>query len=342
MKKIIFLLAILSFANAQEDCGVANLSDRSIDDCRNVDIFANALYWRASEPIDWCYTLAVSVNFEQVDFKTIAFHWEPGFRIGVGYNMEYDEWDTQAMFTWFRTQTKDTNTGSITSPFFGSKLALFNAYESAKINWKLQTNIIDWDLGRKFWVSSYLSLRPSIGIRGGWIDQAIVSHWQNPLVSIPGLESFRVFLTATEKLKNNFFGGGPKGGISAKWVLGNLCSCFMSLFADFSAAYMWGNWTLRDEFRDDDIAFSPLLDIRIPDFISVKTGNRNFGAFEMQGLIGIAFDFNFNCDRSHLAFKAGYEIQDWFKQYQLFDNLTSYHFNDLVIQGLTVDVRLDF
>lgn len=104
---------------------------------------------------------------------------------------------------------------------------------------------------------------------------------------------------------------------------------------------MWGNWDLRDNFRDDDISYSPLLDIKIPVYASVTTGKRSFGAFEMQALLGMTVDFDFNCDQ-HFTFKAGYEIQNWFSQYQLFDNLTSYHFNNLLFQGLTADMRFDF
>jgi hypothetical protein len=43
-----------------------------------------------------------------------------------------------------------------------------------------------------------------------------------------------------------------------------------------------------------------------------------------------------------LAIKAGYEIQDWFNQYQVFDDGTGSHTNDLVLQGLTVRVRYEF
>lgn len=305
--------------------GLPNISDRPVIESRNVDIFANALYWHASEGIDWAFTITIEQNLETVDFKTFSFGWDPGFRVGIGYNMEYDQWDIQAYYTWFSTEEKATTSGDITSPFLGSKVALYTSYQAAKIDWKIRFNIIDLDLGRSFLVSHFLSLRPFVGIKGGWIDQTIHTKWQNPLIL-----GVRNFLTASENIKNNFGGGGPKVGINGKWILGNSGNNYFSLFGDFAAAYMWGNWTIRDQF------------IGILSTASIEVGSRNLGAFMLQGLIGIRFDCNFDKDRSHFSMKIGYELEDWFNQYQVFDNLTGGQNNDLILQGLTVDLRFDF
>ena len=62
----------------------------------------------------------------------------------------------------------------------------------------------------------------------------------------------------------------------------------------------------------------------------------------LQGFMGFGLDFDLQGKCSHLSFKLGYEIQDWFNQYQVFDNGTGAHNNDLLLQGLTLDMRLDF
>ena len=58
------------------------------------------------------------------------------------------------------------------------------------------------------------------------------------------------------------------------------------------------------------------------------------GAFELQGLVGLNLHYK-NAD-----VKVGYEVSDWFNQYQVFDDGTGTHTNDLVLQGLTVSLTL--
>lgn len=36
--------------------------------------------------------------------------------------------------------------------------------------------------------------------------------------------------------------------------------------------------------------------------------------------------------------KSEYEINDWFEQFQIFDDATGAHNNDLILQGLTVQL----
>jgi hypothetical protein len=324
MKKLVFLFLICSSLAAQ-DGGVPNLSDRPLAKTRYFDLFIDLLYWQPSEPVDWAYTLSVNGGVEQVAYKMISFGWDPGFRVGLGYQMEYDQWDTQLSYTRFQSATHSQTTGNITSIFLGSKTALYNSYENAKINWKLQFNLFDLDLGRSFWISHALSLRPCIGVKAGWIDQTIDSQWINPLVL-----GFRVPLTAKENIEHDFLGGGPKGGVRGKWVLGCIDRYSFSLLGDLASSYLWGNWTITDKFRGSLTS------------VSTNIGNRTFGSFVLQGLLGIGLDWNIRREQSHISIKLGYEFQDWFSQFQAFDNGTGGHNNDLILQGATFDIHFDF
>ncbi len=319
MKKLVFLL---SFSRALFADGLANPSDRTLLDSRYVDLSASFLYWHAAESIDWASTMTLEPQVEKLAYQTSGFGWDPGIRIGLGYNMRHDDWDSQVSYTWFQTQNAAQISGDITAAYLGSKVALYNSYESASLKWALAYNILDFDLGRSFLVSCSFSLRPSLGLKGGWIDQTIRTFWVNPLV-----EGIRFSLTAHEDLKNNFSGGGPKFGLSAKWLLAH---SHFSLLGQFSGAFMWGHWIFKDKF------YGGLT------HVSVQVGERNLAAIQLQGLIGLGFDTNFNDDLSHFSLKIGYEIQDWFDQYQGFDNFSGGHSNDLILQGLSCDLRVDF
>lgn len=305
------------------DSGLANLSDRPEAQDKTIAVFADALYWHASETVDWAFTIAPNGNFERTRYRTLSFGWDPGFRVGLGYNMHHDQWDTRFYYTWFKTDITDHASGAITSAFLAARLSLLEPFETGKIRLHLLYNMFDWDLGRSFLVSKYLSLRPYIGAKGGWINQEIHLKWTKPILGN--------LLLASENVQNNFRGGGPKGGVSGKWILGNAARRAFSIVGNFAAAYMWGHWTLRDVYTDN---------LSTKDSIQMK--DRNFGSFMVQALLGLGWDFNFDKNRSHFALKVGYEIEDWLNQFQVFSDASGTQNSDLVLQGLTVDLRLDF
>jgi hypothetical protein len=306
-------------SSTNQDTGLPNLSPRQRAQDKTIDIFVNALYWKTSETVDWAFTLKTKPNFVGSAYKTLAFDWDPGFRVGVGYNMHHDQWDTQFTYTWFQAQANDHASGSVTSGFLAARLSLLEPFQKGKIDFNLHYNMFDWDLGRSFLVSKSLSFRPFIGAKAGWINQRLRAKWTSP-------DYF-----AFEKVKNNFRGGGPKGGVDSQWILGNIERHVFSLKGTLAAAYLWGSWTLRDQFID---VFSTKT--------SIPMGRRNFGSLMLQTLMGFGWDFDFDKERSHFALNVSYEIQDWLNHFQVFSNASGTQNADLILQGLTVDVRFDF
>lgn len=324
IRNIVASILVICGSLFAED-GLPNPSVRPQEQSRTIDIFADALYWYTGETVDWAFTLTNSPNFEQSSFKAFTFEWAPGFRVGLGYNMEHDQWDTQLSYTWFQSQAKDHASGSVTSAFLAARLSLLEPFTTGKARLNLRYNIGDWDLGRSFLVSNYLLLRPSIGLKGGTITQTIHSNW-----TIPNLLGFFAF-SASENIKHRFQGAGPKGAVTGKWCFQNTQENYFSLIGMFEASYLWGKWKIRDKFVDD-----------LSTVIRIKTSDRNFGAFVLHAFMGFGWDCNFNCDQSHFSAKLGYEIEDWFNQFQIYSDASGSQNNDLILQGLNLGVRFDF
>lgn len=327
MERAIRLLtaALLAMILCTAACAEENPSPRAKEQSRTIDIFADALYWYTSETVDWAFILENSPNSETDTFKTFVFDWAPGFRIGLGNNMKHDAWDTQASYTWFQSEASGHAKGSVTSAFLGARLSLLEPFSTGRARLNLHYSMFDGDLGRSFLVSKYLCLRPSIGLKGGWIDQTIHSHWTIP--NFFGLLKF----TADETLKNRFAGGGPKGGVTGKWCFGDLQKQTLSLIGTFEVGYLWGHWSIKDKFDD---VFDTV--------IRVKTSPRNVGSLLLHAFIGFGWECNFDHNRSHFSAKFGYEIEDWFDQFQIFSDLSGSQTNDLILQGVTLGVRFDF
>ena len=82
---------------------------------------------------------------------------------------------------------------------------------------------------------------------------------------------------------------------------------------------MWGDWAINDTLtRSNSSQLS-----------QVFVGKRDFGALAVQGLMGV------NLNYKNASLKIAYEASDWFNQYQVFDNGSGTHTNDLVLQGIT-------
>lgn len=353
MKKLIFFyLAVLMLSQvdaasptrldqpqSENVRGLANISSRTSG---NWDLFADVLVWYASEQASsvWADILSIGDNTSSFTAQNLSFDWNFGCRVGAGYNLKYDQWDTQLYWTGFRTKAHQSKhefpefipvaggvlvTQEIHPEFFAADLSK-DFSQSAKIQWTLVFNMFDWELGRRYWVSKGLSLRPFLGIKGGWIDQSIHVKYSNLIIA-----SAPTGLSAREHVKNDFWGIGPVGGVNTQWKLRNFGAHFPSFFGDFSAATMWGNWICSDVYHETT-----------GQKITVNTRNSTLGALMLRGFMGMGWDVEFNKGRSHFATQLGYEMQLWVNQLRVATSQLIRLHGDLTLQGVTFNCRFDF
>lgn len=321
--KAIFLAIVCFGASLSADTGLHNLSCRHQKSCSKINLFGNALYWSALETADWAATITQSSQVEEIAYKTIAFDRSLGFRVGIGYHLETDSWDTKAFYTCFSASSKDHANGTIHSAFFGQTVSAVGYFQTAAIQSKIHYNMFDWDVGRFFFICKNLSFRPSIGLKGGGINQSLKTSWEKP-------ELFFTLL-ADENVTNNFVGVGSKFSIKGKWNLINVKDHFFSLVSEAESAFLSGRWKIHDLYKDNF-------------FVTVKTivKDRSFGATCLKAYLGGEWDVHFEQDRLLFALRVGYEIEDWLDQFQVFDDASGGNSNDLVLQGLSFDLSFVF
>lgn len=296
------------------------------------DISADFLAWFASEEATtvWADVLEVGSNTSSFGAANFDFNWDYGFRLGAGYTFDYDCWDTQFYWTWFRTENDHSlnlpvGTGAIHPEFFAADLS-DDLAQSSKIRWAILLNMFDWELGRNFWISKDLSLRPFIGLKGGWIHQPI--HLQYNALTIDHVLTTN---SSTEQLKNNFWGIGPMAGVNTQWKLRNFGTHYPSLFGDFSAATLWGTWNCSDDYQNT-----------AGKKVVVNIKKSTLGALMLRGFLGLGWDVDFNHGRSHFSTQLGYEMQLWVNQLRLATSQLIQLHGDLTLQGVTLHCRFDF
>lgn len=342
-------------------CGPITVSARPSNLDSGFYVTADFLWWQAQEGgAEWSYNgnnqelPTVGGPDEKANLKnnSVKFHWDPGFRAGLGYNFEYDGWDAEVYYSWFRTSKKE----SVSSPFsqtnpntVGFSLQAIvplhtdiNTATEASIDWSIHYSVVDAELGRNFFVSRHLSLRPHIGLKTGWINQHIKTHLlaASSSTNFPG--------PVDNQKKSDFWGIGPSGGINTRWYLATFgCDQHFSLFGDFSGALMWGKFDVKEQEIEPGFATDAT------NHINIHGINTHLIVPMIQAQLGLGWDTGFYDECFHVALNVGYEIQYWFRQNQMLNVLPNFFFGqiyyiyqrqseDLRFHGLTVNLKVDF
>ncbi len=276
-----------------------------------VHFYADALYWQASETVDWSLTNNLNRSNQRVAYNTIAFDYDPGFRIGIG--LPNEKWSSRFIYTRFHSKANEATNGNVVSAFIGSKV-LQPFYQAGQARFKIDFNMFDADIYKAIMVDESLIITPLIGLKGGWINQDVDAGFQGAV-------------NVEERISNDFYGVGPKAGVEAKWIFFNNNRFQYGFVSDVFAAYLWGHWSIHDLLYQNNSVIK----------FDTVAGKRDFGAFAAQALIGIQLDYN-----HQYSINLGYEISDWFNQYQVLDDATGAHSNDLILQGLTLALHCQF
>ena len=270
--------------------------------------------------------------------KNVHFDWDLGFRIGLGYNLPHDGWDLQTGWTHFTnhaSREKVAPNGWVYLPSFlyGPSLEGATGFKQAETRWSLHLNLINLELGREFFVSRSMTLRPFISLRSGWVYQKMNDSFAT---SIPSTD------LASAHLKNSakFFGLGPRSGLSTEWAFGKGFSFFGD--AGFSVLYGFSKvFTEQKQGYTDGSEKTPVSNynsIRISRAISELA-------------LGLRFDRMLCREMYHLRIQAGWEHLLFFGQNQFSRFIGTTNGNagalitnqgDLTIQGWTVSSRFDF
>ncbi|MBS0607662.1 MAG: hypothetical protein JSR57_11990, partial [Verrucomicrobia bacterium] len=303
-------------------------------------ITADYLLWKATEQnLNYASNIldSTSPNADVLKGRlfNVKFNCQSGFRVGLGYNLGHDQWDTTLEWTWFRDHGSGTASSSdhgifstIASPVFNE---LINA-KKAKSDIELHLNLLDWELGREFYTGKHLTVRPFGGLRTGWVNQNWKTKYFDPgsFQQVP-LNAFQV------KLKQDFWGIGLRGGLDTEWHL-------------ISGLSIYGNGALS-------LLYGFFKDVRLENsFSNAGAKGRNLygvnskrceqAITELQ--LGLRWDQMFSHDRFHFRIQTGWEHMMFFDHNHLFvfldpnsANLSEYGGN-LSFQGWTTSVRFDF
>jgi len=332
--------------------------------CPGWFIAVDVIYWHPkvggteyaytdSSPVLLAAPVATVANGLPVSGRTkdVDFGWDWGFKVGIGYNFQHDGWDVFALYTRLDSADSDSSSPGRNSsiiPLRGSAsitsangtafapAGTFVFAEFAKTEFDVDYDRIDLEMGRHFYISEKLSLRPFIGLTAAWIDLHEQVRYTGGVPSNATAPDSLGLLVNTVHVKDDcdFKGLGPRFGFNTKWHLGHS----FSIYGDLSLAFLYGHY---DVSHRENYSLISANRISLNADMNRITPNTNIG-------LGLAYDTYLNEDKHHIGLKLGYESHYWWRVNQMLkiDDFNVLKFEryseDVSFHGITFEVRLDF
>lgn len=272
------------------------------------------------------------------------YEFDPGFRVGLGYNFDYDDWDLHAYYTWHYTYPKTSVSRSFADS--GFVLGLFARvpvgdndnnnvmlFQNAKSSWQSQFNAWDLDLGRNYYVGNHLALHPVAGLKGALIRQHLNVRYTNGNNEQTDNNGNVVgnISDVTTTGKSRYWGIGPKLGLFGSWELG----AGFSINADVHGSLLYGEFTTRYTARYvDEINANDTFSLRVTDSLY---------RLRPMAYVNLGLEWG-RCfwDWMHFNLHIGWEAQYWWQQMEFITFRDDTPDGDLSLTGLNVGFRFDF
>ncbi|MEX0961802.1 MAG: Lpg1974 family pore-forming outer membrane protein [Simkaniaceae bacterium] len=317
----------------------------------NLYITGDFLYWTAKEDgIAYATTGSAPQNAtvsvpEEGSIRHPNESWDPGFKVGMGYNFPFDGWDIYAQYTNFNTHNSRSYSSNPQNPnnqlanIWGiggsgignsTNLPPNQAINSASSKWNLDFDLIDLEIARNYYVGRCLAIRPHFGLRGSWQDQYYDVIYLTPPIGGPGVLNQ---WTMTQKM--DYWGIGLRSGLDSSWKLFR----YFSFFVNGAVSVLLSHFEVHR--TDNQIAFDA-NDLPVSNLDLLRTRNSYYslkGVFDF--FIGLRFEKWTENERFYFKLDAGWEEQLWISQSNFFRLEENAH-GDLGLHGLVIKMQMTF
>ncbi|MBS0628692.1 MAG: hypothetical protein JSS30_00535 [Verrucomicrobia bacterium] len=241
-------------------------------------------------------------------------HWQFGYRLGLHYATQCDGWDIGLIWTEYHNRSKKI---AETTANVNSILSLWSAFSPVQGSpayareiegiWKVKLTLLDLPLGRQYWVSRKLNIRPHIGLRYGRVSQDLDLQHRGGSWS-PRIGPTQPPLVNTAKLDNVYKGTGLRGGLDSQWHYG----CGFSVYGILAASVLYGRFRVAQK-EHNHLAISPHTQENV---ILIKERLRGSRAI-LDLALGIQWSRQFFDCRFGVTTQFGWEQHHFFDQNQL-------------------------
>lgn len=257
--------------------------------------------------------------------------WDPGGRASLGWNMACDGWDMLLSYTYFKDKTSAKASSNIGQVMSGTTAvtnditlllnpwqlqdittvsgtnftaATIPGWDTVKASWTLYFNVVDLELGRKYWLSRCMALRPYFGLRGGFLETKlkVTSH-----LMYTDTTSTKNTFSLVDRVTNRSWGAGFVLGLQPEW---HFCDWFI-LYSHADLALLWGNFKSHAKETNTFLV------------VGSKGPGSGGSSYELKNsfammqpildlALGLRWEETWCCDRYRTQLDAGWEYHLWF------------------------------
>ncbi len=318
------------------------------------DVFFDAsfIYWHADQDnMDLAYGGAQNASSaaeatapvsSQVLFQDVSY--KPGFKVGFGFNTDYDGWVGNVEYTWLHQTTTTSANAPATATASGTGAGVWvpndwfaatgAVIQASQINssWKLQMDMIDASMSRPFYQGRQLTILPYAGLRSLFLRQALRINATNVFnTAMPAYSSENI---------SQSWSIGPNAGMNAHWIVGS--GFRFEGFAGASILYTRYTKIAHDEHNQvaAGSATSPFVG-RVTQLGTLRP--------VMDAGLGLGWGTYFSNQAYHFDLLARYDFMVAWSQ-NVMRQLTNLYTpdsvgapaGDLHLHGLTLSARFDF
>lgn len=242
--------------------------------------------------------------------------WEFGFRFGLGYTTACDGWDLTLSWTHYTPHAFSTaSTSEIDSTTLVTLWSAFapiqgevNYARDIETEWEVKLHLIQFELGRNYWISKRGAFRPFIGLAYAYLDQTLKLTHHGGSWS-PRTTPNQAAMQNEVTLENLFEGFGVRSGTEGSFHLG----CGWKLLGTLSGSILYGHFKTAHKEKNR-LANSPFTETPIMENKSYFKASRAMLDLEL----GIAWTALF-CDCAYgVEGSLSWEQHTFFHQNQLF------------------------
>ncbi|HEU64835.1 MAG: hypothetical protein KR126chlam4_00504 [Candidatus Anoxychlamydiales bacterium] len=291
--------------------------------CGSWDAFVTGsfIYWEALEQGlrlgSFANTDSGATRFERVDMTS---DYKAGFKAGIGYNFNYDNWTAYVEYTRFHPTIKFSKDRpswalSFLSQWHGSVGVLPDTLTS---RWKIKYDLLDLELSRYEYRGTKLIFNPFFGLKGGWLDQSFT------FTEVNSSDSLTTVVTSDSWLI------GPRAGIYSKWLLG----CDFSILGKAAGSLLYQKLSNLNSSINSSLGGK----------ITAKANSIHNIAPFAELLLGLNWGSYFGNNNWYFDVFAAYELQYIWDQNYLSSTISGSAIDksNLYFHGLNITARLDF
>jgi hypothetical protein len=314
------------------------------------DLFGSFIYWHASQEfMDIAYVPevpapALALPAAQPTSGAVAYQnvkYEPGFKVGFGFNTNYDGWVFRGEYTWLH---QTVSTSPITAPTLNSGAAgtwyasdWFTYYNSAvgvnsgaavSSSWKMKLDMVDAVFARPFYEGAQLTVTPYGGLRALWLRQNLNIQLLNTAL----------VTTSSSSNRSSCWSLGPTTGVGGHWLLG----WGFRFEGNAAGSILYTQYTKVQHSEQDANAL-------LSGAQGVKSSLTDLNVLRPVGQLAVGLGWGSYCGSNECYFdiSAGYEflyfwdqnvMREWVGSIQGYVNAVS----ALQMHGMTATVRFDF